>query len=198
MKTFFTLLCISAATLIYPLCGTAQNFVAVDDSLCIYEDELSTFHYNVLDNDIVPDSIFIVPMGQSSCFFLSETGDILVSPAAENCCDVPHKFKYRIANCDSGPQCMALVTIMVKCRKPDCALVNLADLPDDGAGTPAAPCISSCEHATATYYVPYAPGATYSWSVAGGTYVAGGNPAEIIVSWGAAGPGLISLSINGG
>ena len=198
MKIFTTLLLLPLLVVLSAGSAVGQNFVAVDDSLCIYEDELSTFHYNVLDNDIVPDSILIIPMGQSSCFKLSETGEIQVLSGAENCCDVPHKFKYRIANCDSGPQCTAQVTIVVKCRKPDCALVNLAALSDNGAGTPSSQCVSACEHATATYYVPYSTGSNYSWSVSGGTFVVGGNPAEIIVSWGNAGSGLISLSIDGG
>ncbi len=199
MKTFSTLLFAPLVAFLIPLSGAAQNFFAVDDSICIYEDELSTFSYNVLDNDVVPDSVFIIPMGQSSCFFLTEFGEILVSPDAHDCCDVSHKFKYRIAGCDVGPQCMAQVTIMVKCRKPDCLLVNLDDLSDPGAGTPGGgACISACEHSTATYYVAYNPSNTYTWTVTGGTFVTGGNPAEIVVTWGASGSGAVSLSINGG
>ncbi len=199
MKTFVTLLCIALLTTLAAVSAAGQNFLAVKDSICIYEDELSSFTYNVLDNDIIPDSVFIVPMGQSSCFFLDELGEIHVFPDANNCCEVPHKFKYRIVGCDFGPPCMAEVIIMVKCRKPDCALVDLDELHDDGAGTPGGgSCLSACEFSTATYFVSYNPLNSYTWTVTGGTFAAGGNPAEIIVSWGAAGSGIVTLSVNGG
>lgn len=202
MHPFYTRVwCLLLACL--PLSGFSQNVEAVDDTLCIPRG--GSINLNVTANDIFPPTIqpIVFLTEPSSCFGLEPNGQLYFLPDAGDCCG-EHTLFYRIENCQQPGKCFATVHIEVKCPKPDCFLVDLADFTGDslgngsGGGHPggAPPCISACENSTATYFIQYDPNSTYTWAVSGGTFVAGANPAEIIVTWGAAGSGSVGLTIT--
>lgn len=173
--------------------------VAVDDSICIQQGE--NFFYNVLSNDSVSPGIqpIVFLTKPSDCFGLEPNGELYHLPDAGDCCG-EHLLEYRIENCQPPGKCFATIKIIVKCPKPECFLVDLSDLGTDslgGTGNPHAQhCISACENSIATYFIPYNPNNTYTWVVNAGTFTAGANPAEVNVTWGAAGSGSISLLIT--
>lgn len=189
----------------FPLIVLAQagtnNPIAVRDSFCIMPGQ--SFMYNVTTNDILPPSPPFVPhvflFGQDPCIGLTSEGVLLFNSDADDCCGL-HKLMYGYDCNPPMPTCRAELIVVVKCPKPDCFLVNLEDFGGGNgtAGGPAGGCASACEHSTATYYVSYNPMNTYVWTVVGGTFVTGANPAQIDVSWGAAGNGSVSVSVNGG
>lgn len=184
-----------------PLWAFSQDVAAVDDSLCVQQGE--NFIYNVTGNDIFPPVIqpIVFLTEPSSCFGLEPNGQLYFLPDASACCG-EHVLHYRIENCQSPGKCTATIKVMVKCPKPDCFLVDLSDFLSDslgsGGGHPGGQehCVSACENAIATYFVPYDPNSTYSWAVVGGTFTTGANPAEISVTWAVAGSGSISLAIT--
>ena len=186
--------------------ASAQNgpIVAVNDTLCIMPGD--PIPYNVKDNDIDSSSGFFNPVfliGDSPCFKLDPEGHLSwVSNADPNACCGEHELIYRYEICQPPSQCEATIFITVKCDKPDCFFVNLEDyIPSsDPVGGPGgeAGCVHACENMQALYFVNYDSSSTYTWSVLGGTFVPGGNPAEILVTWGSWGGGNISLTIVDG
>ncbi|HAD14777.1 MAG TPA: hypothetical protein DCF33_20305, partial [Saprospirales bacterium] len=171
-----------------------SDLVAVDDSICIMVGQ--NFLFNVTSNDSIPQGfnpkVFLV--GQSPCFDLSPDGQLFFN-GSESCCG-EHTLVYRFENC-SGPNCFARIKIVVKCPKPDCFFVNMEDYagPGDPVGGPPG-CAYACENSESTYFYPYNPLNNYTWMVTGGTFAAGANPAEILVSWGAMGSGSVTLTIT--
>ncbi|MBL7798809.1 MAG: PKD domain-containing protein [Saprospiraceae bacterium] len=205
MKSFATLL-LAPLFLLFSMTLSAQStdLVAVDDSICVMPG-MDTL-LNVTDNDIKNPGQFnpVFLIGQSDCFGLKSNGDLYWLPGADQtaCCG-EHTLRYRYEICQPPNKCSATIKIIVKCPKPDCFFVNLEDYfpnNDPNGGTPPNDpgCIYACENSGAVYFVPYDTASTYSWSVTGGTFVPGGNPAEIEVAWGAAGSGSISLTITNG
>lgn len=194
MKHFFT----SALFLILLLLphlsyGQGGNLIAVEDSICIMAGQ--NFIFNVKSNDIPPNNgQEVVLEFPSACFELSPNGQLHFF-GDESCCG-EHKLRYRYLNC-TGQQCSADIKIVVKCPKPDCFFVNLDDYdgPIDPAGGNQPGCTYACENSESTYFYAYNPLNTYTWNVTGGTFVAGANPAEILVSWGAMGSGSVTLTI---
>lgn len=200
MKTPVTyVLCTLSICLPAALFSQGGNFfVAVDDSVCIMPGQ--GFVFNVTSNDQVPSTapgFVFLTQPDNQCFHLSPTGELTFTGDAEDCCG-NHVLQYRYEGCQPQPpnKCFAQIFIEVKCGKPDCFFVNM----DDYAGTnPAgmpAPCAFACEHSAATYFTTYDPNNTYVWTVTGGTYVPGANPASIIVTWGAQGTGAVSLTVT--
>jgi len=185
------------------LAAQTTDLVAVDDSICIMAGD--SLLYNVVSNDIKPPGFFnpVFLIGQSSCFGLTPNGDLywLQGTSASTCCG-EHTLRYRYEICQPPNKCSATIKIIVKCPKPDCFFVNLEDYfpsADPNGGMPGDEgCIYACENSGAVYFVNYDTASTYIWSVSGGTYAPGDNPAEIVVSWGAAGSGSISLTIING
>lgn len=176
-----------------------DGIFAVNDTLCVQLGEDPG--YNVLDNDILPpgEVFFIEVLGGSECFFLGKDGSLHFSDPSENCCG-DYMIKYRILGCQGQEGCVADLFITIKCPKPDCFLVDLGEfLPgqsDPNGGEMNHTCAYACENSAATYYIAYNPANTYTWSVAGGTFSPGGNPAEINVLWGSMGMGTITLTIT--
>ena len=193
--------CLSACFL-GKLAAQPGDIVAVNDTLCVELGE--NIAYKVTDNDLLPPGAFlpVFMASPSNCFNILEDGRLVSLSDDPGCCG-EHVLEYRIEGCQSGPECIGLVFLTVKCPKPECFVVNLEDYAgsaDDptGGGNPMGPgCAYACENSDATYFVSYNPANTYSWSVAGGTFTAGANPAEIHVSWGALGSGAISVAITG-
>ena len=187
------------AILFFPNISFAQipGITAVDDTLCVNLGE--SFPYNVKANDVPPHlsaPVFLVP-GNSTCIGLTTEGDLFFLPDADVSCCGLQVLKYRYGGCQPGvSDCEGVIFITIKCPKPDCFLVNLDDFgmnPNGSAG--GANCAFACENSTATYYVPFNPASTYTWQVTGDmTTVAGANAAEIIVTWGPAGAGAITLT----
>lgn len=179
--------------------GQVDGVMAVNDTVCIQLGE--DIEFNVLDNDILPPGLpfFIELIGDSPCFFVTEDGFIHLNEPNEACCG-EHLLKYRILGCEGQDACVANLSVTIKCPKPDCFLVDLSDYlsPDDpNGGEPMdVACVYACEFSTATYFVNYNPNYNYSWSVDGGSFTIGSNPAEIMVVWGSIGVGTISLLIT--
>lgn len=174
------------------------DIVAVRDSVCIMAGD--PINFNVRDNDNVSPGLpaFVKLLTPSECFDLRPDGQLFLKPDAGNCCG-EHLLEYRYEFCQPPNVCSAAIKIVVKCPKPECFIVNLEDyIPHGGsAGGPGnIECAYACENASATYFVSYNPTFTYTWSVTGGTYAAGANPAEIIVAWGSSGNGSISLTVT--
>jgi PKD repeat protein len=198
MKTSVKFLCVALATMLPYLCIAQQGIIAVKDSICIQAGQ--TINYNVISNDHIPAGFApkVVLITPSTCFGLTPDGHLFSLPDAQNCCGINH-LRYRYENCDQPPNiCAADIIIKVVCPKPDCFNINLENYTGPssnptGNGQP--DCAYACEHAHSTYYVPFDPTSTYTWSVLGGTFVAGANPAEINVTWGGSGSGTVSLTI---
>lgn len=177
------------------------DIAAVNDTLCIELGE--NVAYKVTDNDLLPPGAFlpVFMTTPSNCFNILEDGRVVFLSDDPGCCG-EHLLEYRIEGCQAGPECAGQVFITVKCPKPECFLVNLEDYisqADDptGGGNPMNPgCAYACENSGAAYYVSYDPANTYIWSVTGGAFTAGSNPAEIDVSWGAMGSGAVSVAIT--
>ncbi len=199
MKSFFTFLILGMGCLIPSVSFTQNHLVAVDDSICVMAGDI--IEYNVKSNDTFPQGFFnpVFLATPSKCIGLKADGQLYFLPGDENCCG-EHILEYRYEICQPPDDCFGTIKVVVKCPKPDCFFVNLEDFLHSGGtagGNPDDPdCVFACENAQAVYYVNYDSSSTYSWSVFGGTYVPGGNPAEIIVSWGATGSGTISLTIT--
>lgn len=174
-----------------------QEIFAVDDSLCIELGE--DFMFNVKANDQVFGFDGIVFLtSPSHCFELTEDGRLFFAGDNPDCCG-DHILKYRYEPCQDGDfTCTANIFITVKCPKPECFVVNLEDYldPTNPTGDNQVNCVFACENASATYFVNFNPLNTYSWSVTGGTFGPGANPAEILVTWGPMGAGSISLTIT--
>ncbi|MCB0599353.1 MAG: PKD domain-containing protein [Lewinellaceae bacterium] len=201
MRTLGTalILCLSAC-LPAKLSAQPGDVAAVNDTLCIQLGEDANF--NVTDNDLLPQGAFLPVFltTPSNCFNILEDGRLVLLSEEERCCG-EHVLEYQYEGCQGGPECFGLVFITVKCPKPECFLVNLEDYAGEGSdptggGNPMDPgCVYACENSEATYYVSYNPTSAYNWSVAGGTFTAGANPAEIHVSWGAMGSGTVAVAI---
>lgn len=197
MKISFLRLFLFAFLLIPNLSFAQIPFtIAVDDTLCVTLGD--NFNYNVKDNDLPPSSSVPVILVQpdSSCVGLSPDGHLFfLADADASCCGLK-VLRYRYEGCQPGQlDCEATIFFTIKCPKPDCFLVNLEDFEPGPNGAAGSTCASACENSTATYYVPFNPASTYSWQVTGdiGT-VTGANAAEIIVTWGPAGAGAITLT----
>ncbi|NEN22749.1 PKD domain-containing protein [Cryomorpha ignava] len=173
------------------------NYGAIDDYFCVIGGD--PLMLNVLDNDefFGDDFIFVQSPGDA-CFYIDEIGNVYYTdPDAPPCCGT-HIFNYE-AYSQFGEISMATVTIVVKCPKPDCSLINLEDFQGD-EGNPSDPipsCVSVCDSSNTTFYVPYNSNNSYNWDVDGGTLSLGANAAEINVLWGSAGTGNVELTING-
>ena len=68
-------------------------------------------------------------------------------------------------------------------------LVNPPPNPTSITGLP-----SVCQNSSNTYTTPVIAGATYSWSVTGGTITSGGTGNSITVNWGSPGSGIVSVA----
>ncbi len=176
------------------------HIVAVNDSICVMAGEI--IEYNVTSNDSVPSTglsgpVFLI--GQDNCFGMTPNGQLFQFPGAKDCCG-EHILQYRYEQCQPPDKCFATIKIIVKCPKPDCFFVNLDDFTNNtdpaGGNQGSADCVFACENSGAVYYVSHDSSSTYTWSVTGGSFTPGNNPAEIIVSWANAGSGSISLIIN--
>lgn len=180
-----------------PHISFAQNLpLAVNDTLCVMLG--NSFHFNVKDNDVPAHSqvsVFLSSSTGSPCIGLTQQGELYFLPNADATCCGLQVLKYRYEGCQGLPDCQGVIFFTIKCPKPDCALVNLEDFMAGNPTGGAPSCASACENSTATYYVPFNPSSTYSWSVSGDiSTVTGANPAEIIVTWGPAGAGAITLT----
>lgn len=195
MKTQISLLFVAFFSLLIDKAYTQEVF-AVDDSLCIELGE--DLMFNVKANDeLSPNFDGIVFLtSPSNCFELTQDGRLFLAQGNMDCCG-DHVLKYQYEPCLGGGGCSANIFITVKCPKPECFVVNLEDYldPTNPDGENRHDCVSACENSNATYFVNYNPLNTYNWSVAGGTFSPGANPAEIQVTWGTMGSGSISLTI---
>ena len=198
MKTRFTqvlfalLACVPGA-----LFAQAGNLIiAVDDTVCIMPGQ--SFFYNVTSNDVLPPGtpvfVFLTPP-DSTCFSLKTNGELLFSGNTDACCG-NHVLQYRHEVCQPPSKCAAKLTIMVKCAKPDCFFVNMDDFSGSGSPTGQTHCAFACEYSASTYFTTYNPTSTYNWTVTGGTFVPGANPAAILVTWGPMGSGNVSVTIT--
>ena len=198
MKTLPYVLCLAALPAM--LLAQAGNFAAVDDSICVMLG--SPITYNVKSNDQPPLPGGPVRLiGGSECFGLGPDGNLFFLPDPVADCCGEHQLAYQYLNCPPGALCVAKIKITVKCPKPECFLVNLEDyLPDASnpiGGNPDVSCAFACEYSNSTYYIAYNPTSSYAWTVGGGgTYVAGANPAEIVVTWGPQGAGTVSVVVT--
>jgi len=197
MKLFFTCLLFPILLLLPSASfGQAGDIIAVDDTVCIMVGQ--NFMFNVKANDIIPPG-FMLPvtlLAQDPCFELEPFSGQLHFIGGTDCCGV-HKLRYQYPNC-SGQFCIAEITVTVKCPKPDCFFVNMEEYagPIDPIGGPPPGCAYACENSQSTYFINYDPTSTYSWTVTGGTFVTGVNPAQILVTWGAMGSGAVTLTIT--
>jgi PKD repeat protein len=177
------------------------ELLVVDDEYCFQEGEFPSNLDNVLFNDFILQGLpaGIQVLTADPCFYIDGEGYVRLITDATDCCG-EHILEYMVCTPD-GIFCseIATVTITVKCGKPDCTLVNLADyITDDSAGgNPAEEsCIPVCENSETTFFLPYDSNSTYVWTVVGGVGVTGANDAELIVTWGPNGPGSITVTIT--
>ncbi len=193
MKTIFTTLLVLGIACSSSIFAQNPFPIAVNDTLCFLLGE--NFNYNVKDNDVPHNaSVPVFLTTPDPCISMAQDGRLFFSPDADASCCGLHVLKYRYEGCQGLPSCEGVIFFTIKCPKPDCFLVNLDDFQSSPAGGQAA-CAFACENSTSTYYVPYNPLSTYSWQVTGDlSTVIGANPAEIIVTWGPAGAGAITLT----
>lgn len=175
----------------------AQNFRAVDDTVCI---QLGVpFTFNVKDNDSIPAGVnaLVVPLFQSNCVRLLENGELRLISDSPDCCGT-YTFGYRYENCDD-PACFAKIELTIKCPKPDCSVIDLSDyLNRSSSGNPdlQPACVDVCAESEVTFFLPNLPGFSYNWSASGGVVSPGSHPAEVNIVWGPAGTGNISITIT--
>jgi len=181
---------------------SAGGFCAgpIDDSTCT--SDLSTFVFNVLDNDVLVmgTQVFVMPLLSDVCFHINDLGQVQYNDQAGDCCG-DHFLSYALTDEDDNFLGTAEVFICVTCPKPDCTLINLEDYAGGSDGTmPDGPgCVSVCENSITTFYLPLDTNSTYVWGpIIGGNWVPGANDAEIIVTWGSYGSGSISVTITDG
>lgn len=191
---------ICAFCLISSQTALGQNFRAVDDTVCI---QLGVpFTFNVKDNDSIPAgvNVIVVPLFQSNCVRLTETGELLLISDSEDCCGV-YTFGYRYENCnDPTGACFGKIELTIKCPKPDCSVIDLSEFLDNRntGGNPDLPpvCVDVCAESEVTFFLPNLPGFSYSWSATGGIVAPGSHPAEVNITWGPAGTGNITVTIT--
>ena len=205
---FSSFLLILAAIFWLPSTASAQipNLKLVPDDTCFIIGQAGLF--NVTDNDMIPQGLQVVLLGNvPPCFQMdaSGAGRLQYKPSPECPCRADaYSFYYGVREGQGGMVLdSTLVTITIKCPKPDCALVNLEDFIMSSGGTqnpPNAKCLDACENAKATYYLPYDTSKNYTWTVAGGNVLVmnGGNEASIMVAWGGQGTGSITVVISSG
>ncbi|MBL7942038.1 MAG: PKD domain-containing protein, partial [Flavobacteriales bacterium] len=198
MKNFISLIFLMAIG----LSSAWAQFDLVDDNPPCIEDG-GNLNYNVLSNDLLPAgmNIIVVTLESDPCFYIDEQGTVHTNPNSGVDCCGDHHLVYSIIDPELGATIEpAILNICVECAKPDCALINLEDyLGNTGDGTTPGEggCIHVCENSVSTLFVPYNSNNLYAWQVlAGGTGVIGANPAEYIVTWGAAGLGIVKLDIT--
>lgn len=132
------------------------------------------------------------------CFVILDNGDLVwASTTPQPTCCGSHTFDYAL--CDGLGNCVyGVVTVEVSCGAPPCGTLSLHGEGSNGAGgapdyeTPG--CASVCEFDTTLVSIPFVAGNTYSWTVVGGAWSVGANPAEIQVVWGLAGSGFVSVT----
>lgn len=168
---------------------------ASDDSLTVALGGPVSF--NVLDNDFSPSGFcFVQQLAFDPCVRIDSMGNVQLASEDPECCG-PREIQYRFIACDGASSCFASLTVNIVCPKPECFLINLEDFQSGGsAGGPipdSSSCAYACANASATYYVPYVDGYSYTWSVSGGSWSPGANDAEINVLWGDIGSGTITL-----
>lgn len=157
------------------------------------------FPTTLLDNDFVDPSIANVIIPEPpSCISVVENG-ILVwnEPISDECCGQTLEFVYfvEIQGQFVGE---AMVSIEIKCNKPDCAVINLEDViggNPDGIGQDEDRCIDVCEWSTATLYYSFNPDYTYDWS-APVSFSPGANDAQILIDWEEAGSSWVQLDVT--
>lgn len=162
-----------------------------------------TIAVNVLSNDInLPNqgNYQLIVLQDSPCFYIDQEGNVILNPQASADCCGEHQISYTIGNSFGLVAEPATLTLCIECSAPDCAVINLEDYlhPSDGTNPGGeGDCISVCENSVSTLFVPYNINNTYAWTaLAGATGVVGSNPAEFIVTWGAAGNGVVLLDIT--
>lgn len=185
---------LTCTILLLPAWATAQTIVAVPDTVCVVKGQ--SINFNVVDNDIFdpgsPGFVSVFWVEPYPCIGLESNGALFFINDTIDCCGDTLHYSYRHENCQ-GPVsiCEGKVTIIVKCPKPDCYFVDMEQFgspdPDNVR------CAKACENAPTTFYFPFNPVAGYVWSVAGGSFVTGANPATIDITWGPAGPGSVTL-----
>jgi PKD repeat protein len=175
---------------------------AVGDNFCFTAGQTFGSTDNVLLNDLYPPQgqVSVMAMGQIPCLHLLDNGSFeWDTDDFSDCCGTYTMFYALVVNGQIVGE--AMIEIEIKCPKPNCNLIDLNSFiaPSDPIGNPPPPssCASVCEFSEVTFFVDYNPGNTYLWNVvSGGSGVAGANPAEFIVTWGAVGIGFISLQIT--
>jgi PKD repeat protein len=152
---------------------------------------------NVLSNDTYSGG-FAQLVDPHPCFAMLDNGELVWSSTTvqPTCCGT-HVFEYAL--CTSSGNCVyEVATVNVSCGPPPCGTLALLEGGANGAG--GAPdegghCASVCAFDTTLVNLPYIPGNTYTWTVTGGTWSVGANPAEIEVVWGPAGGGFVSVTV---
>ncbi len=187
--TLIGLLCAVLAAL--PVFSTAQGVIANNDTVMFTVGQSTGFDFKA--NDSLPPGFFspVFLVGDTSCFKLDVESGLLMLIGSTDCCG-EHKLTYTYVNCDFQ-KCSAEILVTVKCCKSDCFYVNMEEFPVNSDNVKCAP---ACENSKSIYSINYDPANTYTWSVTGGTFVAGANPAEILVTWGAKGSGSVSLTVT--
>ena len=164
---------------------TQGDVLAVDDTICVQLGEDP--NYNVTDNDILPlGATFPVQLfgdTPGECAFLQDDGKFVFFDHSEECCG-EYLLQYRYEGCQ-GIECIGRIFLTIKCPKPECFLVDIEEFSEENNQNPdgSVDCVYACEFSAATYFVNYNPSSTYNWTVSGGTYTSGSNPAEINVNW---------------
>ncbi|MBC6992602.1 PKD domain-containing protein [Neolewinella lacunae] len=193
------------------LCASlrAQQFDFPPDTICVPSGRgLIT---NLVAEDLPPGLGFVVSEVERECFFVDRKGDLYFSNNAseERCCGPQEPFFLEVFRVGSNGQPgeflgVQAVFLTIKCPKPDCALVDLADYPPAGDPTGGddpngqAACIPACENSTATYLFPEDPGLTYVWTATNATAppdYSPGLPRQVSVDWGNAGAATLTVSV---
>ncbi|MBI1268214.1 MAG: PKD domain-containing protein [Cryomorphaceae bacterium] len=204
----------------YPGCTNpdACNFdpgATIDDGTCYFDDNCIVINddvycfndgdvpdFNVLTNDILPPGYMFGSFGNNPCLFIDPEGNVRLTGNSDIDCCGDHSLYYFITNADGSVGFDGTAIITIKCNANDCENIDLSTLladstdPAGGGAQGDVECIHVCEFSNTTFTFPYTPLDILVWDAPiGGSGVIGINPGEFIVTWGPAGPGLITLTV---
>ncbi|OAV46215.1 PKD domain-containing protein [Lewinella sp. 4G2] len=138
------------------------------------------------------------------CYQVDQQGNVSFSREAteERCCGFTDTFNITFFDADPAggvgdPVVVQPVALTIKCPKPDCSLVELDLSPPNpqSDGMQDEDCLVACENSFITYVFTPGENVQYDWSATNGdpSYTDGSN--ELLVEWGPASTGSLSVDV---
>ncbi len=174
----------------------AQN-VAKPDTFCFEVGQIASFNAS-LNDSISPTLQKIYRLkGNFPCFRMLENGALSLI-GKDECCgtrDLPYDITVNGQVVGSST-----INVTVKCPKPECGMIELEPPKEPTAGQngDGGKINYACQFSPTTYYTPYIPTNSYSWTPGpGGVISAGSNPAEVEVICSIVGNTTLTQIVNG-